>query len=147
MRPAVVAMSAEAETVNRRAGAHILDRAAAAFLLVVLAVGCLVLWVGIPAVSLWALSKLTDSSTTHFLLSLVVIPTGMILFAIVLFWFNSLYLRVVGVLPSEEDDEEDYRWRWRGPLGVFLSVSMVVAFLGLIAWVFFIADYPTLTVW
>jgi membrane protease YdiL (CAAX protease family) len=146
MRLAVVEMSAEAETVNRRPGAHLLDRAVAAFLLVLLALGTLVLWIGIPAGILWALSKLTDSSTNHFLLALVLIPTAMILFAIVLAWINALYLRVIGVLPSAED-EEDGPWRWRGPLGLFLSVSMAVAFVALIIWVFFIADHPTLTVW
>jgi membrane protease YdiL (CAAX protease family) len=142
----VVEVNTEAETMNRRPGAHLLDRAAAAFLLVLLALGTLVLWIGIPAGTLWGLSKLTDSSTKHFLLALVLIPTAMVLFAIVLAWINALYLRVVGVVPSE-DDEEDGRWRWRGPLGLFLSVSMVVAFVALIVWVLFIADHPTLTVW
>jgi membrane protease YdiL (CAAX protease family) len=139
-------MTAEAETMNRRPGTHLLDRVAAAFLLVLLAVGTLVLWIGIPAGTLWGLSKLTDSSTNHFLLALVLIPTAMALFAIVLAWINALYLRVVGVVPSE-DDEDDGRWRWRGPLGLFLSVSMVVAFVALIVWVLFIAEHPTLTVW
>jgi membrane protease YdiL (CAAX protease family) len=142
----VVEVNAEAETVNRRPLAHILDRAAAAFLLVMLAVGTLVLWIGIPAGILWALSKLTESSTNHFLLALLLVPTAMILFAIVLAWINALYLRVIGAVPSEED-EEDGRWRWRGPLGLFLSVSMVVALVALIVWMLFIADHPTLTVW
>jgi uncharacterized membrane protein len=53
---------------------------------------------------------------------------------------------VIGALPSEED-EEDGRWRWRGPLGLFLSISMVVALVALIVWMLFIADHPTLTVW
>jgi hypothetical protein len=139
-------MSAEAEAMNRRPGTSMLDRAAAALLLALLGVGTLVLWIGIPAGILWGLSKLTDSSTKHFLLALVLIPTAMILFAIVLAWINALYLRVIGVVPSEAD-EEDGRWRWRGPLGLFLSISMVVAFAALIVWVLLIADHPTLTVW
>jgi hypothetical protein len=146
MRLAVVEMSGDADAVNRRGVAHFLDRAAAALLLMLLALGSLVLWIGIPAGALWVLSKLTDSSTNHFLLALVVIPTGMIMFAFVLFWINALYLRVIGVLPSEEEDE-DAGWRWRGPLGLFLSVSMVLAFVALIAWVFFIADHPPLSFW
>jgi ABC-type dipeptide/oligopeptide/nickel transport system permease component len=139
-------MSAEAEAVSRTPGARVLDRLAAAFLLLLLGLGTLVLWIGIPAGILWALSKLTESSTKHFLLALVLIPTAMVLFAIVLAWVNALYLRVIGAMPSEED-EEGGRWRWRGPLGLFLSVSMVVALVALIVWMLFIADHPTLTVW
>src|SRR3954451_11814782 len=91
------------------------DRVAAAFLLILLAVGSLVLWIGIPVAGLWGFSKVADSTTAHFLLSLFLIPLGMALFAPGLFWLNGLYLRVTGVI-GQEDEEEDRERRIRGPL-------------------------------
>jgi hypothetical protein len=139
-------MIAAVESAERRAGLRPLDRLAAGFLLLLLGAGSLVLWLGIPAGGLWALSKLTESGNEHFLLSLIVIPAAMILFAPALFWLNGLYLRVIGVLRPEEDDEAR-RWRLRGPLVPFLYTGMVVALVVLFAWVFFFAESPPYTVW
>ena len=38
------------------------DRFVAGFLLILLVIGSLVLWIGIPVATLWALSKVTESS-------------------------------------------------------------------------------------
>ena len=66
-------MHARVESVNAHDGRRPLDRLAAGFLILLLAAGSLVLWIGIPAGGLWAFSKLTNSSNDHFLLSLVFI--------------------------------------------------------------------------
>jgi hypothetical protein len=73
-----------------------LDRAAAGFILVLLGVGSLLLWVGIPYGLLWFFGRVTDSWNGHFLMSVLLIPIAMALFAPALFWLNGLYLRVTG---------------------------------------------------
>ena len=52
-------------------------------------VGSLVLWIGLPIGVLWALSKVTESSTQHFVLALIAVPAAMVLFAPALLWLNA----------------------------------------------------------
>ena len=131
---------------RRRAGGGLRDRLAAGFILILLAAGSLVLWVGIPFGGLWLFSKVTDSWNRHFLLSLVLIPLAMAAYAPVLFWLNGLYLRVTGVLrPDDEDDDRERRLR--GPLELFLYMGMAVALVALFGWFFFFANNPPEVVW
>ncbi len=123
-----------------------LDRLAPGFLLLLMGVGCLVLWIGIPVGLLWALSQVTDSSTQHFVLAVVAIPAAMALFAPALFWLNGLYLRLIGALPADED-HEDRRRGLGGPLLLFLYASMAIALVVLLAWIFFLGERPPYTVW
>jgi hypothetical protein len=139
-------VNAGGEIALRGLGRRSVDRLAAGFLLLLLAAGSLVLWIGIPTAGLWALSKLTDSSTGHFLLSLFLIPLAMVLFAPALFWLNGLYLRVTGVLRLDDDDEDRER-RLRGPLELFLYAGMVLALVAFLVWLFFFAHTPPWTVW
>jgi hypothetical protein len=139
-------MNAGAEAMQRKPATRIVDRLAAAFLLLVLAAGSLVLWIGIPFGLLWFFSRVTDSWSGHFLMGLVFIPLAMALFSPALFWLNGLYLRVTGVLHTDEDDEEDQR-RLRGPLELFLYAGMVAAFVALCVWFFFYASNPSGTFW
>jgi uncharacterized membrane protein YdfJ with MMPL/SSD domain len=122
------------------------DRLAAGFLMLLMGVGSLVLWLGIPIAGLWFFSKVTDSWNGHFLLSLTLIPAAMALFAPVLFWLNGLYFRVIGGLHPDEDDE-DRRWRAGGPLELFLYAGMVIAVVALFGWFFFLAQNPPEIVW
>jgi ABC-type proline/glycine betaine transport system permease subunit len=143
---AVDAMSAEAQAMERKPLVRALDRAAALFLLLLLAAGSLVLWIGIPYGLLWFFSRVTDSWNGHFLMSLVLIPVAMALFAPALFWLNGLYLRVTGALrPDEEDDDADRRIR--GPLEFFLYLGMVAALIALTVWFFWYANDPPQIVW
>lgn len=131
----------------RRRGA---DRAAATFLLVVLALGCLTFFIGIPVAFLWTLSKLTDSFATHFVGGLVGIPIAMALFSPALFWVNGLYLRVTAARSDDEDWDElddEPRFRARGPLEPMLVASFMVALIALVVWFFFFAENPALGVW
>jgi flagellar biosynthesis protein FliQ len=120
------------------------DRIAGAFVLAVLAVACLVFWVGIPVGVLWALSKATDDATTHFVSGLLGVPLVMALFSPFLFWLNNLYLRVTGVLDRLAEDEEEAGWqrRVRGPLEPMLFLSLAVAIVALCIWFFFVAENP-----
>jgi ABC-type proline/glycine betaine transport system permease subunit len=120
------------------------DRIAGAFVLAVLAVACLVFWVGIPVGVLWALSKATDDATTHFVSGLLGVPLVMALFSPLLFWLNNLYLRVTGVLDRLAEDEEEAGWqrRVRGPLEPMLFLSLAVAIVALFIWFFFVAENP-----
>jgi hypothetical protein len=108
-------------------------------------VGSLVLWIGLPVGVLWALSRVTESSTQHFVAALIAVPAAMVLFAPALFWLNGLYLRLIGALRAEEDDEE-HRRRLGGPLELFLFASIVIAFMALFAWILFLERTPY-TVW
>ena len=139
-------MSAQSEAVPVAPSGRARDRLAAGFLMLLMAIGSVVLWLGIPVALLWFFSKVTDSWNGHFLLSLTLIPVAMALFAPVLFWLNGLYLRVIGVLRPGED-EEDRRWRARGPLELFLYFGMLIALVALFGWFFFLAQNPPEIVW
>ena len=121
------------------------ERIAGGFVLVVMAAACVVFWVGIPAGGLWGLGELTNSSVTHFLTALVLVPGAMLLFAPVLFWLNGLYLRVTGVLERLDEDERQSGWRRRvrGPLEPMLVVSFVIEFVALVVWFLLFAENPS----
>jgi hypothetical protein len=121
-----------------------LDRAAAGFILVLLGVGSLLLWVGIPLGLLWSFGRMTDSWNGHFLMSVLLIPIAMALFAPALFWLNGLYLRVTRVL---SDDDEDSERRLRGPLEIFLYAGMLMAVVALCVWFFGYAHNPPEIIW
>src|SRR5207244_1846420 len=74
-------VGARVAAAGHRGGHALGDRLAGVFVLVTLGVATLVFWLGIPIGGLWFLSKVTDSWNGHFLLSLVLIPTAMALFA------------------------------------------------------------------
>lgn len=140
-------MSARAEAMERRPMARVMDRLVAMFLLVLLAAGSLVLWIGIPFGLLWFFSQVTDSWNRHFLMSLVLIPFAMALFAPALFWLNGLYLRVSGVIRPEDEEDDDVARRIRGPLEVFLYLGMIAALIALTIWFFFFAKNPPQVIW
>ena len=121
-----------------------LDRAAAGFILVLLGVGSLLLWVGIPLGLLWSFGRMTDSWNGHFLMSVLLIPIAMALFAPALFWLNGLYLRVTRVLSYDDEDSER---RLRGPLEIFLYAGMLMAVVALCVWFFGYAHNPPEIIW
>jgi len=140
-------VSARTATMDRRQpGLRALDRVAAGFILILLGVGSLFLWVGIPYGLLWLFAKMTDSWNGHFLMSVLLIPIAMALFAPVLFWLNGLYLRVTGVLRTEDDDDDPGR-RLRGPLEIFLYAGMLMAIVALCVWFFGYAHNPPEIIW
>lgn len=120
------------------------DRAAAAFLLLLLGVGSLLLWVGVPAAWLWAAGQITAEPAQHILLSILGAPLAIIVWARFLFWLNRLYLRVTAVaIPEPEDDDEEEEPRWiSGPLEPLLVGSLLIALAALFFWFFVLAEDP-----
>jgi hypothetical protein len=141
-----VPVSVRAAASERRPALRALDRAAGVFILVLLAAGSLFLWVGIPFGLLWSFGRMTDSWNGHFLMSVVLIPIAMALFAPALFWLNGLYLRVTGVLRPQDEDEDPGR-RLRGPLEIFLYLGMIMAVAALCVWFFGYAHNPPEIIW
>jgi len=121
------------------------DRIAAAFLLCLLTVGSFVLWIGVPAGSLYLSSKLVDSLAGHFVLALPMTLAAMVAWGSALFWLNALYLRVTGFFDEPEDPDEPPR-RIRGPLEPILIGSMIVALVALFVWFFVFAENPSMQV-
>ena len=128
--------------MNVRSQGRARDRIAAAFLLCLMAVGSFVLWIGVPAGSLYLSSKLVDSLAGHFVVALPMTLAAMVAWGSGLFWLNSLYLRVTGFFDEPEDPDEPPR-RIRGPLEPILVASLVVALVALFVWFFGFAENPS----
>ncbi|HYU61966.1 MAG TPA: hypothetical protein VEK39_14500 [Solirubrobacterales bacterium] len=124
------------------------DRMAAGFLLVLLAAGSLILWIGIPLGWLWLASKVTHSSGSHFFAAMVGTPVAIILFGSLLAWINRLYLRIVWSAPLEPaEDDEDEPHIVRGPLEPLLVGSLAIAIAVLCVWFFVFASNPGFGPW
>jgi hypothetical protein len=141
-------MEVAVSPAERAAGNHVLDRLAAGFLLILMAVGSLVLWIGVPAGCLYLAGQWTDTAHEHFLVALPMTLGAMMLFGWLLFWINGIYMGVAAViragseLEDDEEDELEERPVYRGPLELFLVVSLVIALVALCIWFFLFAENP-----
>ncbi len=127
-------------SMTERPSDGLLERVATALLLGVMVVGGFVLWIGIPLAVLWAAGKAANSISEHYLIALLAVPSAMLVFAFLLVWVNTLYLRVSGLKAPE--DEEDFRPRLRGPLDRILAVCAVFALILVLGWVLFGGQHP-----
>jgi hypothetical protein len=134
--------------IDRPRSLRLLDRLAAAFLLALMAVGSLVLWIGVPAACLFLAARWSENAAEHFVIALPMTLAGMVLFGSLLFWINGIYMRVAGVIRASahdleaEEDEENGRRAQRGPLELFLVVSLVIALVAMAIWFFGFAERP-----
>jgi hypothetical protein len=121
------------------------ERAIAAFLLLLMVLGSVVLWVGVPVGGLWLASKLTDSFGLHMPIALAIIIPALFLGAGALAWLNSLYLRVIS---AGEEDPPRMPWqaRRRGPLEPILAITFGIAVIALFVWFFMFAHNPSSSV-
>ena len=86
-------------TEPRSLSLAILKKPTAAFLVVLMAVGSVVLWIGIPVAWIWGVSQAVDTTQPQFgpyLAILFGVPTTMFIFGRVLFRLNQTYERVTG---------------------------------------------------
>jgi hypothetical protein len=116
-----------------------IERIALGFLLALMGLGSFALWLGIPVAGLWALGKVTETKSAHFVSALVAIPAIMVLFAVALAWLNRLYLRI---REPSQPPEDDRPWTIRGPLDYFIRWSLLLAGLAFILWFFVLAENP-----
>ena len=121
------------------------DRMAAAFLWILMTVGSLAMWVGVPAGWLWVAGKITADQTQHITLSVIGVPLAIIIWARGLFWLNRLHMRITmpRLMREIEEAPEDEEPRViRGPLEPLLVGSLVVALVAMCVWFFFFAERP-----
>ncbi|MDX6668981.1 MAG: hypothetical protein QOK04_2361 [Solirubrobacteraceae bacterium] len=122
------------------------ERVLALLLVVVMAAGSLLLWIGIPAASLWFYSQLTQRYTTVYALGLIFSPLAMAACAWILHRVNWVYLRL---MRTPEQRRAHTAWlrsmsssgrrQPRGVLEVCMSVSVVLAIITFTVWFFFFA--------
>lgn len=122
------------------------DRVVAAFLWILMGIGSLAMWVGVPAGWLWVAGQITSDQTQHIMLSVLGVPIAIILWARGLFWLNRLYVRVtmprlIAELEEMDDEEDEPRWI-RGPLEPLLVGSLLIAVVAMAVWFFVFAERP-----
>jgi hypothetical protein len=114
--------------------------------------GSLALWLGIPALGLWLVSKLSDNGLfVAFAVFGIFCPAAMTALGLLLGRLNGAYYRVVGINPSNRPPA----WRSslsgdrsptrqpRNVLEVSLTLSVVIAIVAMAVWFFFFAHSPT----
>jgi hypothetical protein len=111
-------------------------RAVAAVVLLLMIVGAFVLWIGIPAVVLWGLGRLTNDPAQHLVLGLLSVPVAMVAFVLLLGLLNYAYLRLSGVAIPDDRDEV-WRPTLYGPLDRIIRISAGLCFLAFLAWLIF----------
>jgi len=122
------------------------DRTVAAFLWILMALGSIAMWVGVPAGWLWVAGQITSVPAQHIMLSILGVPLAIIIWARGLFWLNRLHMRVT--MPrlmreiEEADDEDEESRTIRGPLEPMMVGSLAVAIVAMAVWFFFFAEGP-----
>jgi hypothetical protein len=121
-----------------------------ALLVLVMAVGSILMWLGVPVFWLWLASKLADSSQPSlglYVLILVGIVISMILLGRFLGRINVVHQRLTGRLPERREQTMWLRSmraerevnRDSGGLGTVMVVSVSLAMLAAGIWFFFFA--------
>jgi hypothetical protein len=132
--------------------ANPVHRLLAAFLALVIVLGSLVLWIGVPIAGFWVAGHLFTKSTHIVMFSLVAIPLTMVLTGLGLYRVNGLYESIrggearpasrSGWLVSHTDERRSARLK-RGPrqlIDVAMTVSIVTALVLMVVWFFFAAE-------
>jgi hypothetical protein len=130
-------------------GRRVPIRVAELLLILLMLVGSVFLWLGIPVGWLWIASKLSTKYPNIYLLCLVFCPLTMILFGWVLVRLNVLYL---GLFPEPEERPRRGREAWMRSVGAdvsvrrprpvletCMSISVVLALVALVVWFVFFA--------
>jgi hypothetical protein len=125
--------------------------AGAAFLVLLMAVGSVLMWIGAPVFWLWVASQIADSSQPSFglyMLVLVGIIASMAVIGKGLGWLNNTHRALTGNLPQRREQtvwlksmraERDAK-REHGVLGLVMAWSVSVALTLFGIWFFFLAE-------
>jgi hypothetical protein len=123
----------------------------AALLVLVMAVGSILMWIGIPVFWLWLASRIADSSQPSiglYLLVLVGIVVSMGVIGKGLGVVNHIHMGITGTLPQRREQtiwlrslraEREVK-RETGVLGIVMAWSVSVALLCFGAWFFLFAE-------
>ncbi len=125
--------------------------AGAALLVLLMAIGSVLMWIGAPLFWLWVASQIADSSQPSlglYTLVLVGIIASMIVIGKALGWLNNTHRAITGNLPQRREQtvwlksmrgERDAR-REHGVLGAVMAWSVSSALLMFGIWFFFFAE-------
>ena len=123
----------------------------AALLVVVMAVGSILMWIGAPVFWLWLASRIADSSQPSlglYLLVLVGIIVSMAVIGKGLGSINQIHMEITGNLSEKREQtvwlrsmrgEREVK-RQTGVLGIVMAWSVSVALLCMGVWFFFFAE-------
>ncbi len=123
----------------------------AALLVLVMVVGSILMWIGVPAFWLWLASRIADSSQPSFglyLLVLVGIVASMAVVGKGLGFVNHVHMDITGSLPEKREQtiwlrsmraEREVK-RQTGILGIVMAWSVSVALLCFGVWFFLFAE-------
>ena len=126
--------------------------ALAALLALVIVLGSLFLWIGVPIGGMWLAGQLFTESTRFLMFCLVTIPLTMVVVGFLLYRVNAVYVSLrdeepretprSGWLVSATDERRSIRLRQgrRELIDVAMTVSIVVALVLMVVWFFFAAE-------
>ena len=125
--------------------------AVAALLVLVMAVGSILMWIGVPVFWLWLASRIADSSQPSlglYVLVLVGIVASMAIVGKGLGTVNHIHMGITGTLPEKREQTiwlrsmraEREVQRQTGVLGIVMAWSVSVALLCFGVWFFLFAE-------
>lgn len=123
----------------------------AALLVLVMAVGSILMWIGVPVFWLWLASRIADSSQPSlglYMLVLVGIVASMAILGKALGTANRIHMEITGSLPQKREQtiwlrsmrgEREVK-RQTGVLGIVMAWSVSIALLVFGVWFFLFAE-------
>ena len=106
----------------------------ALLLAALMALGCVVLWAGIPLGGFWLAAAISDNATTVYVVALVGVPLTMTAWGLALAQVNRAYLRLRGTQEPKL-------------FHALLVGSVFLAILAFLVWYFFFSPPPSATPW
>jgi hypothetical protein len=109
-----------------------------ALILALLVGSTIFFWLGIPVLTLWGLSRVTEEPRAHFVVGVVAVPAAMAAFVPFLLWLNGLYTRSAGA----ELRPHGRRRRRTDPLEPLLMVALLISIVAVTLWFLLFAENP-----
>jgi hypothetical protein len=121
-------------------------------LALVIVLGSLVLWIGVPIGGFWAAGQLFTKSTTFVMFALVAVPLGMVVVGFLLYRVNAIYVELrdeeprprsrSGWLVSNTDERRSTRLQQgrRDLIDVAMAGSAIVALVLMFVYFFFLGE-------